>query len=192
MSEDTKIYNTDEVEGRSVIDDSVVEIKADPFSGSLSFMESEHVRIHAGDGFGLSGLITGLASAATFYLYINPSIATHWRDYSLKADGGPVQIELFENPTVTADGSLLTSYNRNRFSTHTASVDIYSGPTVTLDGTRIYIDALYTTGAKGGETEGVPLEWILNSARTYLLKITNNDANATDMVYQFFWYELDL
>ncbi len=160
------------------------------YSKALKVIETDHAHIHDGNGYEVSGLIPALAASGVSYFYINPSVPIHWRDFSIKSDGGPVLIELFENPTVTADGSSITAYNRNRLSSNTATAAVSSGPTVTADGTRIFVDKIFVAGNQGGESQGPPVEWIIDGGNTYLLKITNEDTNTTDFVYQFFWYEV--
>jgi len=164
----------------------------EPYSKALTTIESEHARIHSGKAFQLSDKITGLLSTSSHYFLIDPSVPIHWRDYKFLTDGAPVDIELFENPTVTANGSALTPLNRNRLSTTVSTAAVYTNPTVTADGTRLYIDGIVGSGDKKstGSTEGIAGEWIIDGGNTYLLKLTNNDTVTIGYIYQFFWYEL--
>lgn len=156
----------------------------------LPVIETEHERIHNGEGFQLSDAFS-LAADAILYFLINPNGGIHWRDYRFIADDAPIDIELFENPTVTDNGTPLVPINRNRYSANTSSANIYSGATVTDDGDRLHITRIVGTGTGAnttGEIEGLPVEWILGGGNTYVLKVTNNGATAA-MLYQFFWYE---
>jgi len=168
--------------------DSVIE----PYSGAVITIESEHARIHQGKGFQLSNKITGLLSTESHYFLIDPSTPIHWRDYKFLTDGAPVDIELFENPTITANGTALTPLNRNRLSATVSTSAVYANPTVTSDGDRLYIDGIVGSGDKKstGSTEGIAGEWIIDGGNTYLLKLTNNDTVTINYIYQFFWYEL--
>jgi len=193
MSDDTQIYNNGELEGRSTVDGSVVRIEVDPYSGSLQTIETEHARIHAGDGFQVSGKISTIGTGASEYFLVVPSIVMHWRHFRIVTTEAPIDIVLYENPTVTANGTSLTIQNRNRLSTHTAGATVYGGSTVTADGTAIFTDMIPTSAKdSGGDVEGLPVEWIINGGNTYALKITNNSGGNIDIIYQFFWYELDL
>lgn len=163
------------------------------YSGSLRTIEQEHATIHDGNGYQLSGEIAALANAASAYFLIDPSAPIHWRDYRLFSDDAPIDIEFFENPTTTDNGTTLTPLNRNRLSANTSTAAVYSGPTVTADGSRLYISRIVGTGTganKTGEVEGLPVEWIIDGGNTYLLKVTNNSGGPVDLIYQFFWYEL--
>jgi len=162
------------------------------YSKALTTIESEHARIHQGKAFQLSDKVTGLLATGSHYFLIDPTTPIHWRDYKFLTDGAPVDIELFENPTVTDNGTALTPLNRNRLSATVSAASIYSGPTVTDDGARIYIDGIVGTGDKKstGSTEGIAGEWIVDGGNTYLLKLTNNGAVTISYIYQFFWYEL--
>jgi len=163
------------------------------FSDAVKVIDTEHAHIHNGNVYQLSGTITGLASTASAYILIDPTTPIHWRYFKFTADGGPFDIEFFENPTTTADGADQTPINRNRLSANTSASNIYEGPTVTDDGSRLDIATAISTGTgvnAAGELEGVVAEWIIDGDNTYLLKITNNDNGTLDFTYRFFWYEL--
>ena len=164
----------------------------DQFSGAVGTIEQEHLQIHKGNGYQLSGEIAALGTTDSAYFLIDPVSPIHWRDYRIFADDAPLDIELFENPTTTVNGTALTPLNRNRLSSNTATAAVYSGPTVTDDGDRLYISRIVGTGTGAnttGEVEGLPVEWIIDGGNTYLLKITNNSGGNVDLIYQFFWYE---
>jgi len=195
MSDNSKVYSGNTSGGTSPIDGSHVPLNADPYANAIITIESEHAHIHEGEGFQISGEAAAIGAGASAYFLIDPILPVHWRDYRFIADGAPVDIELFENPTVTDNGTAITSYNRNRLSSHTAQVVVYSGPTVTDDGTRLYITRIVGTGTGAnakGEVEGLPLEWVVDNGNTYLMKLTNNDTSDVSIIYNFFWYELDL
>ena len=85
---------------------------------------------------------------------------------------GAGELILFENPTVTADGTGLAEVNHNRQSSKTAAVATFSGPTLTADGTRLVGYPSGTELAGGGL---VPEGWEMILARNeeYLLRFTN-------------------
>ena len=165
----------------------------------------EHQMIHEGKGFSLSGKVTGLGAGVTAYMLAKNQNGTpvHWRAATLIVEDGEVNIVFYEDPTTSADGSQLNTYNKNRAVTktaNTATLEVYSGPTVTDVGTPLeygYIpDASGGSGGGGGRTSGgeasrVGGEWILATSTDYLIGITNNSGAAIDYSYIFFWYELD-
>lgn len=177
----------------TIVLDTAGENVVEQYSNAVETIETEHAKIHSGQGYQLSGEIVALGAGSSEYFLIDPSIPIHWRYYSVLADGAPIEVELFENPTTTDNGSPLTPLNRNRLSSNDSSASIYSGPTVTDDGGRLYLSRIVGTGTGAnttGELEELPVEWIIDSGNTYILKITNDDSNAVDLIYQFFWYEL--
>lgn len=155
-------------------------------------ISADHMRVHLGHGFQVAGTVSNLASAGVAYFLVSPTATLHWRFYRIFADGAPVEIEFYENATVSANGSALPAYNRNRNSAITSATSIYSGPTVTGAGTKLFTSRVVGSGVGAnatGEVEGIEVEWILNPAYKYLLKITNNSGGNVNLVYQFFWYE---
>lgn len=177
-----------------VPEDNEGNVLYDTYSKALKTIETEHFRIHAGQGFALSGTITGLAAGASTYLHVDPLTPIHFRYYKFAANGGPFDVGLYENPVVNVQGTAeLTPRNRNRLSSTVSATKIYTGTTFSSDGTRLDLDRAISTGTgahAASEIEGVAVEWILDGGNTYALKITNNDNGAINLVYRFFWYEL--
>ena len=177
----------------ALCDDNGVTV-VEPYSGSVRTIEQEHAEIHSGNGYQLSGRLTSLAAGASAYILIDPASPVHWRHYRFTADGGPFDVELYENPTVTTPGAALTPVNRNRISSNTsgAAITVPAAVDVTDDGDLLDITEALTTGTgvrSAGELEGLPAEWIIDGGNTYVLKITNNDNSAIVLAYRFFWYE---
>jgi len=178
----------------------VVEVLADPHSGAIITAEIEHAQIHAGNGYSLSGKVATLANTATMQILARTgAIPVHWRAATMTVSDGDCDIYFYESPTITADGSLETSFNKNRLSTNTSTLDIYSTPTISANGTELeygYIpDASGGGGggggrSSGGEAQRVGGEWILAPNTEYLVTVTNNSGGAISLGYTFFWYEL--
>jgi hypothetical protein len=155
-------------------------------------IDMEHQNIHEGLGFTLSGKITGLGAGATAYmLFITDSAIPHFRAADVKTSGAPVDFTLYEDSTVSANGAALTPRNNNRLSATTATMLCYSGPTVTGVGTLLETSFIPSTssGRTGGEASKIGAEWIFDTATNYLVGITNNDSQAINIGYSFFWYE---
>jgi len=175
-----------------VKDDAGVPV-VESYSGAIRTIETDHAMIHDGKGFQLSGEIISLANGADAYFLIDPTTPIHWRNYKFSADTAPINIRLFENPTTTANGTVLSPLNRNRLSATVSTSAIYSGPTVTADGTELYLTRIVGTGSganRTGENVGLPLEWIIDGGNTYLLKVSNTSGGVANLTYEFFWYEL--
>lgn len=83
-------------------------------------------------------------------------------------------LEFFENPTVTGNGIPLPIINNNRRSGSTSLCEVFEDPTVVADGTQLFQErgGTATTGADLGEFDRDDEEFILNPSFTYILKFT--------------------
>jgi hypothetical protein len=100
-------------------------------------------------------------------------------------------VALYEDATVSANGTLQLSENKNRLSGRVNETLIYRGPTVTGVGTLLgdgVIPGGKTGQASGGVREGFE-EWILKPASLYLIRFTNTDAQAQPVNIEVDWYE---
>jgi len=165
-------------------------IVVDNYSGALSVMDVAHYHIHEGLFYTISRTELALADNASITFYIVPNqLRLHLRVSALS--GGDGMLELFENPTVSANGTAQVGINRNRYSANVPDSAMYYGPTVTGDGTRIF-DAISPGGYKnfstGGEF-GLTGEYVLNHDRTYLARMTNLSGQAAPIALIMDWYE---
>lgn len=152
-----------------------------------------HHHIHDGDHYTFVVIDTDVDIAAPKYIRITPPNTTTRIHFT-----GQVYvtasslIELFENPTINAAGSVVTIYNNDRNSVNSATATAFEDTTTTNDGTRI--DAGRAGGSArpnfriGGETARRN-EWILKQNEDYLIKITP-DADNTEVVISITWYEV--
>jgi len=176
----------------SQIGDGTNLLEIDSISDALPTIETDHKRIHDGQGYKCTAKFTAIASDADLnILLVNPvANFSHLRLYRFTATGGPLDTFLFSGTTVSANGTSIISHNLNENSDNTADLDIYHTPTITTDGTEIEYDLLPTDGNKAGtQTTAVPLEHIFKPDTNYLLRMTNNDAQAVDVGLLLFWYE---
>jgi hypothetical protein len=101
---------------------------------------------------------------------------------------------MFENPTVSAEGTAITPINMNRFSSNTPTGDIKHTPTVTGTGTSFGKELIpggtgpFSIGGIDGRSVRAP-EIILHSARTYLIRITNQSGGTIDISFAAGFYE---
>lgn len=186
------------ISGRSSVNSAdAFPLISDPYSGCLGTIESEHLHIHAGRGFQLSGEIATLAASLSTDMWIKPfsGQAIHFRDYRFSSSGAPVKVTLYENPTIAISGTQLTPINRNRISTKISSAAVFSGASMSALGTFLDVTRIEGTGVganETGEIEGFPVEWIIDGGNTYLLRISNEDTSSVKITYRMFWYELGL
>lgn len=171
---------------------SFIPLPTDDTTKSVEIIEWEHARIHAGKGFTNSRLFTLANNATTYHLFRNSSANNypHIRTLLVSAGGSPVELHLYEAPTVTSVGTLQASSNNNRASSNVANMLIYSGATVSADGTFLASDIIAGgKGVGGAGTENAQREWLLKPATDYILKLVNVGAGNISYGLKIFWYE---
>ena len=158
-------------------------------SKAIIVIELEHSKIHQGKGWEVSIEAGSIGAGASFnVLYKINEGRPHLRSYSVTVSDGPVTVRLFEEPTVTANGTEVTPRNRNRAESDINGVQVFTGPTITADGTRLETTFLPALGNKvGGNVDSAYEEWILNE-EYYLLRITNGSNSSITAVINAFWY----
>jgi hypothetical protein len=164
----------------------------DSVTGAVQGIEWEHSRIHSGRGFSYVDRVDNLANGSSFYWQLDNPAANyaHLRQISGAADGAPVEVRLFEAPTITGDGTQGSPKNLNRASANAANLDVYRNATVSADGEEL--DFMLIPGSRsvgGSGTEGVETEWILAPSTKYVIKLTNTSGGASDVGLRLFWYE---
>lgn len=148
--------------------------------------------IHAGVGYDVSGFGT-LTNGANTIFYANVgALPLHFHGFEVKTTAGEVVIELYEAPTVTANGTAITPRNKNRGSANTALSLIYGGTTVSANGTLLFTRKIFGTSQgshyEGGDV-GVGSEWVLKPNTKYIIKITNSSGTTISYTAGFYFYE---
>lgn len=168
-------------DGRAQVDsDTTSNIERNLVSGKM-FSVRRLVPIVADDNYLQLLLYTG-TSGVTFnskvaYIAVNP------------ACGGDAILEIYENPTVTASGTQLDIYDKNRRLTTTPNSTAFHTPTVTASGTRL-CHRLAPDGAvicEGGIVTDSP--WALKANEDYLISLKNVSGNATSASLALTWIE---
>lgn len=113
----------------------------------------------------------------------------------INVSNGPVAVELFEDVTITANGTPLNTFNPNRLSGFQHQAVLYAGATISDVGTKIDGEAFGTAGgiftpAVGGEG-GSSQPFILDKTKKYAFRVNKTIAGAIDVLNAFFaWFEL--
>jgi len=155
------------------------------FKGAVLTIPIEHHEIHCGDSYECS-YITNLGNGGVLDVLIvvpneglseaHPGDAQDTKQYHFKgtvATESEATVEFFEAVEVSANGTALNVFCRNRNFTIGDTLDIYHTPTVTSTGTRLVV-AKTGSGRGIGGTLGRSDEFILKDNTLYLLRITNN------------------
>jgi len=144
-----------------------------------------HDKIHSGDAYHVSDYGTYSKNAEWDILIKVGSTQMHLL-WGVSANVGAL-VELFESPTVTANGTQYTIYNKKRASSNTPDTDVYETPTLTADGTQFEV-AVLPGSNQSGILCSVDLEWVLKANTDYLFRITSQ-GNSNLLGLALDWYE---
>jgi len=112
-------------------------------------------------------------------------------EIQLEADGQS-SLYLFEQPSVSDNGTELSIFNRNRRSSKSSAVSAYHTPTISDDGTQLS-SCLLSGSKKGKDTLGLKTmergSWILKEGYSYLIRATNNAGSDIDLLIKAVWHE---
>lgn len=166
--------------------------KEDKISESTIFIDTIHQHIHKGDAYICSSRVSLGSGAVLNALLVVPSGYTVHLRHVTSTTGGPILIDMYEETTVSANGSAGNWRNANRNFPDTPNMEIYSGPTITSDGTLIFQQMVPGTGGffGGGATLEIGIiEIVLKPNTNYLLRFTNNSTGTETVNNTCFWYE---
>ena len=156
------------------------------FRGAQIAITPEHHEIHCGDSYEMS-TIGDLGNGGVIDIIIivpdegvidgdNTGLDQTIKQYHFQ---GTIEtesestVEFYEGVKVSANGTLLDVFNRNRNSTNADELLMYSDATVIDTGTRLAIHKIGSGRATGG-MQSRSDEFILKNDSIYLLRITNN------------------
>lgn len=171
--------------------------KFDRLTHAVAVISSEHRQTHDGMTFHFTERFAALANLGVHNVLFKVPAGTYPHAYTFRfsIQDAPVNIEIYEGTTVSADGSAVSTFNRNRNSTRTPTCTAFTGPTITGDGTLIHDRYVPSAGGSGVNTvgiigDGAGEEWLLKPSTNYLIRLTNNSGGAIDGTYEMLWYEL--
>lgn len=168
---------------RDMRDNAIADV--DAINEALVVEPSVSANVHRGKLFDVTFVDQSIASSGTLEVLIQTGTSKVHLDFSVSG-GGNGLLQIFEGPTITAAGTALTAYNKNRSSSTTLLSTVTHTPTLSADGTKIDEElVLGGSGphASGGEGGGGFTEWILAASTAYLFRVEN--LNATTHPYGF-------
>ena len=153
-------------------------------TGFPVIITSVHDRIHSGVFYRADDSATLALIGDKRHVYIQTTGITHFRLSVFGIARG--KSVLYEAPTVSASGTGILSYNRNRNLSNTATTLLSHTPTITASGVAIATNHFGFDHKTGGSfTDN---EWILASGVNYLIEVeTEVNTNYTDISLD--WYE---
>jgi hypothetical protein len=151
-------------------------------------IDVEHHEIHCGDSFVVSRSVD-LGNGATDTIIINvPNEAVKLYHLVVEVNTeAEADFNIYEGATTAADGTALTSVNRDRNSALTSSLAITHTPTTPAGGTLIYTEHWGAGRSAGGESRGQQ-EFILKNNTKYRITITNSTTTANYISWKLNYY----
>lgn len=153
-----------------------------------------HHKVHEGKhyvcSYFASGVSVGAPASIMFRTGAAGSVHAIW---GVNANRGGL-INCYEGCHVTASGTSITVFNRNRKSANTTASKVFANPTATTNGTDIYTAWIGTASGKkepaaGGGSRGSE-EYILNASTQYLFKFTPESAANTKLSFECDFYTI--
>jgi len=167
-------------------------MQQDRFTGAELWMDTDHGKIHDGEGYSSTAIYAAVANAATVnFCFKTPAASTgkyvHWKFVEVLAAANKVRVDVYEAPTnAPANGSDVASINRNRNSAKTSLMQAVKGAMdVNLAGAVTISSEVHTAGVPRSK----PAEFVLKPDTWYIYTMTNSTGGATDISLFAFWYE---
>lgn len=166
----------------------------DRLTGCQGSISEPHLLLHQGFMFMADLKFTGLANGASkdFLIVVPENRYPHFRTAEFDIDSGPCDIRIFEDTTVSSNGTSVPIVNLNRASPFVSNVTIFHTPTITDDGDELAVEYLPATAPSKGGTSGEEsaTEWVFNHNRNYLIRLTNNSGGAIAAGLHLQFYDL--
>lgn len=159
---------------------------------SIRTIDLPHSKIHEGEHFNYREFHEIQTLGVLEHLVITPNTTERIHMViSVGTTASNLTVELFEGATVSANGTLENTRNRNRNFSDTPSALIYEGPTVTTTGDAILRQVV---GSDEGKTSALSRdneELVFKQNTIYLLRITERDTSETVANLDFDFYQVN-
>lgn len=159
-------------------------------SGALTCVRAIHWRIKESKEFYVSHRFTSVADDGVAMIHIKVDSTKSAHGYISIESDGKCYVDLYENPTTSADGTAVTELCLNREIDATPSTSVFHTPTKSVNGTLLEYGILGTAGKFtliGGDEMGG--YWLLKPNEQYLILVTNKSGADSDIVISYSWHE---
>lgn len=157
-------------------------------TNAVNTVDYAHHEIHGGKHFFVKNWIDLTNGQVLDFLFVTADTLA-WAHmivhFNFQAEAN---VAIYEDTVVSANGTAVTSYNRNRNSANVAGALVYSTPTVTSVGTLLSAYKAGSGKAVGGEARG-SAELVLKQNSQYLIRVTNDTTSNNWFDYLADWYE---
>ena len=159
----------------------------DDIEDALVTIEMEHFMVHQEKAFRVGGVTGSLSTNDTYVVHILTPAGkkVHLRQYTI----GTVayKIDFYENPTLSANGTGITAYNRDRNSNTAPDMTVFYTPTVTGGANGTLLSAKRAGSGTTSSSMNPVNEWILKPSEDYLFIFTAL-ANTMYITWWLTWY----
>lgn len=160
----------------------------DSITNVLEVIQYEHHEIHSGSSF-LTGDYFSLTNKASRDILITTPDTTKWAHFIFKIQSqAEASFILYEDSEVSANGTSLLAFNRNRNSLTAPTTMTYEDPTVTDVGDMLGAGTMGSGKAAGGLIRDSN-EIVLRQNTNYIFRITNETTSTNNIDFEFDWYE---
>jgi hypothetical protein len=154
--------------------------------------------VHQGKAFAVTKRFTVSASGGVLDIVLDPTSCScdnlEFLPSVYKATAGPVYVDFYAGTNADADGTVLSSLNRNLTSSNTSDVIFRANPTINNTGTKgaeflVPSDGNAAVASAGGESKEDTIT-VFGTSVKYMVRIINNDATNDAIVHVTFnWIE---
>jgi hypothetical protein len=162
----------------------LVKINSATLGAMLVGIDYAHYQVHSGQHFMGGDLGTISNNGNVDYLFISDNTYNCHFLFDIASDQN-IKIEIYEAPTITANGTVLGTINLNRTKTNVPTALVYKNPTITANGNML--GAMYSIGR--GAPANNNQEMIFKKGVKYLCRLVGT-VNGTIYSVVFDWYEV--
>jgi len=174
-----------------LISDGITTAGIDITSTGIYVESAIHYRIEDSNQWISSYKWAGVLAAADVFFHIKVGANKNPHGVIRISHEAAVTYYLYENPTLTNDGTGLTEVCQNRQTTAVSNTTCFRDPVITANGLQLEIGISGTSGkftATGQSIENGGY-FLLKKSESYLLRVTNDDGAAQDISIAYLWHE---
>ncbi len=177
--------------GNVRLTDGITDVDVNPAARAVYTSRAQHSRIARSLEFCGCHRYLAVSDDASVYLLgkVGADKNAHG-DFKVSCEG-KVYIELYEAPTITADGTPVTILSVNRQTLGTPASTLFHTPTIEADGTELNCSMVGTAGVAhgAGGTTAARCYFLFKKSQNYLLKVTNKKGGNADINVSYSWHE---
>lgn len=161
----------------------------DKTTGVLVMVDQVHTEIHEGTMFSVCNVTDLTSSGNMTFLLITPNSTNGLIHIVFDVETeSEAEYQLWENSTISNNGTAVTPINRNRSIATTAATKVFYTPTITSLGATLCTKHWGSGKGVGGGDRSIE-EWVLKANTNYIIRVTNFTVNANHATLEMVWYQ---